>query len=199
MRLKKIEKLNETFDCWDITTKTHHNFVVNGVVVHNCNARFVWKEDQMWAGSRTNWKKEDERCLWWQAIYQNPWITDWCMNNPGLVVYGEVFGNVQKLKYGAKTNEIFFRAFDILNKDVWLDYDRVVELAGDTLQLVPELYRGRFDEPALMELALGDSSISNANHLREGVVVKPITEHNHPSLGRVILKVVSPRYLEKDY
>lgn len=167
--------------------------------LHGANAKYTYQDGQMWAGSRTNWKAEEGHCVWWRAIQRNDWIVEWCQNNPGLVVYGEVFGNVQKLKYGAKTNDVFFRAFDILDKDTWLDYDKMVELAGDTLQLVPELYRGPFNEDKLMEIAMGNTCMPNANHIREGLVVRPITEHYYSPLGRVVLKMVSPRYLEKDY
>ena len=36
-----------------------------------------------------------------------------------------------------------------------------------------------------------------ADHIREGVVVKPVTERFHQAVGRVILKVVGAGYLEK--
>ena len=48
-----------------------------------------------------------------------------------------------------------------------------------------------------MEIALGDSVIPGAKHMKEGVVVKPVKERRDPDLGRVQLKIVSPRYLEK--
>ena len=43
------------------------------------------------------------------AIEQNPWIAAFCENFPDLTVYGEVFGWVQDLKYGAQPGQIFFR------------------------------------------------------------------------------------------
>jgi len=202
MKLAKREQIEDKFECWDITTKKHHNFVVaNGAVVHNCNARFVWTEDRIWAGSRTNWKAEDEKNLWWQALKQNPWIEEWCKRNEGFVVYGEVFGQVQNLKYGSKPGQVMFRAFDILHHDRWMDYDearnkaRMYSRWNADLMWVPEVYRGPFDEEALAELALGDSSL--ADHMREGIVVQPVKERRDPDLGRVQLKIVSPRYLEK--
>jgi len=63
------------------------------------------------------------------------------------------------------------------------------------MEMVPLLYRGPFDEEKAIELALGDSLL--ADHMREGVVVKPVVERQDPELGRVLLKIVSPRYLEK--
>ena len=37
-----------------------------------------------------------------------------------------------------------------------------------------------------------------SNHIREGVVVKPLVERNDPKLGRVILKYVGDTYLFGD-
>jgi len=162
--------------------------------IHGANARYVWAEDRIWCGSRTNWKAEDNKNLWWQGLKQNEWIYHWCKRNPGKVLYGEVFGQVQNLKYGAKPGQIFFRVFDILDKDRWMSYDEVRELLS-MMEMVPLLYRGPFDEEKAMELALGDSSL--ADHMREGVVVSPVVERVDPELGRVKLKIVSPRYLEK--
>ena len=171
--------------------------------IHGANARFVWIEDRIWAGSRTNWKAQDEKNLWWQALAQNPWIEEWCNRNEGLVVYGEVFGQVQNLKYGSKPGQVFFRAFDILHHDRWMDYDearnkaRMFSRWEADLCWVPEVYRGPFDEEALIEFAMGDSAFADASHMREGVVVRPVKERKDPDLGRVQLKIVSPRYLEK--
>jgi len=162
--------------------------------IHGANARYVWAEDRIWCGSRINWKAEDEKNLWWQGLKQNEWIYHWCKRNPGKVLYGEVFGQVQNLKYGAGPSQIFFRVFDILDKDRWMSYDEVRELLS-MMEMVPLLYRGPFDEEKAIELALGDSLL--ADHMREGVVVKPVVERQDPELGRVLLKIVSPRYLEK--
>lgn len=164
--------------------------------IHGCSARFVWAADRMWAGSRINWKKQDAKNLWWQTLERNSWIEEWCCVNPNLVVYGEVFGRVQILKYGANANDVFFAAFDILDKDRWVDHDEARRI-GNGLQWVPEVYRGPFDEAALFALAEKDSIVPGAEHCREGIVVKPLIERQDPEVGRVQLKIVGNRYLEK--
>ncbi|KKL89961.1 hypothetical protein LCGC14_1909420, partial [marine sediment metagenome] len=42
--------------------------------LHGCNARFTWQDDQMYVGSRKNWKKACEKSVWWKAFQQSPWI-----------------------------------------------------------------------------------------------------------------------------
>jgi RNA ligase (TIGR02306 family) len=200
VRLKKRETLAEKYECWDITTRAHHNFVANGVVVHNSNARYVYAQDKngewkLFCGSRTKWMAEDDKNIWWMASRQNPNIDAWCKANLGKILYGEVFGQVQNLKYGAKTNDIFFRPFAILEKQQWIDYDQCIKLTQGMLDWVPLVYRGPFDEKKLLELAELDSLIPGANHMREGVVIVPVQERVDPELGRVCLKMVSNRYL----
>jgi len=204
MRLKSREKLSQRHRCWDITTAKNHNFLANGVVVHNSNSRYCYAKDKdgqwtQFCGSRTNWMAEDEKNIWWMALRQCPAIGEWCRAHPEQILYGEVFGQVQSLKYGARPNDIFFAAFAVLDKSRWLDFDdaygSVKAVPG--LNWVPLLYRGPFDGAKLFELAEGDSTWPGANHMREGCVVLPIKERTDPELGRVQLKLVSNRYLEK--
>lgn len=111
-------------------------------------------------------------------------------------VLGEIFGaSVQDLNYGLKAPE--FRVFDIFLNDRFLNYDEMANLcikAG--VAMVPFLYRGPFSREKLYELTDGKTTI-NGTHIREGVVVKPSTERNHPEIGRVILKSVSGDYLTR--
>ncbi len=164
--------------------------------IHGANARFLWTEDRIWVGTRTNWKKQDDKNLWWQALIRNPWIEEWCKEHPDLVVYGEVFGRVQTMQYGAGPQDMFFRAFDILDKNRWMDHEESKKV-GAGLEWVPELYKGPFDEPAARLLAEGNSTIPGADHIREGIVIKPVMERQDPEIGRVQMKIVSNKYLEK--
>jgi len=164
--------------------------------VHGCNSRFVCIDNKMFAGSRRNWKKEDPNNLWWKVIAQNPEIEVWCRAHPGLALYGEAYGQVQNLKYGAKPGEIRFAGFDILKNTKWLDFDEAREL-GSSLPWVPLIYRGPFCKVKILAFAEGDSIIPFAQNIREGVVVKPIHERTDPRIGRVQLKVVGNRYLSK--
>ena len=161
--------------------------------LHGASARYVFSEDRMWVASRTSWKKEEAKNVYWKGLVQNPWIEEWCRAHPGLVVYGEIFGQVQDLKYGATKNQIKFAAFDILDKDRWLDFDEAQDI-GRGLTWVPFLYRGKFDEEKIRQMAETDSSICGADHLSEGIVVKPVVERKDLEIGRVLLKIVSNRY-----
>lgn len=148
------------------------------------------------AGSRTEWKMKEGGSNWWRAIEQNPWIETWMIEHPELVMYGEVYGWVAPLRYGAKQGQLFFRAFDVLDGMEYIDAEQFIAT-------VPEEHRAPsfgvmpFDFEKLQALADGPSLIKGANHMREGIVIKPLKERKHWKLGRVMLKMVSNAYLEK--
>ncbi len=164
--------------------------------IHGANARFSCVDDVIFCGSRKFWKKEDPKNLWWKVLQQNMALESWLRHNQGLTVYGEVFGQVQDLKYGSTDGRIFFAAFDILQGDQWLDFD-VAHKVGAPLQWVPLVHRGAFNKKQILEFAEGDSRWPGASHYLEGVVVKPVHERTDRKIGRVQLKVVGNRYLSK--
>jgi hypothetical protein len=167
-------------------------------LVHNSNARYLWHEDHMWCSSHTRWKKEDPKCLWWQALAQNPWIEDWCRQNPGKVLFGEVFGsNVQDLPYGLSSGKYAFAAFDVWDHMGWMSYDSAIATGKDVpgFTWVPVLYSGPL--PSLEEMeALADenSSWPGAKHFREGIVIQTL---DGPPAVRSKLKLVGTRYLAR--
>ena len=148
------------------------------------------------AGSRTEWKKKEGGSNWWRAMEQNPWIERWITDHPDCVLYGEVFGWVAPLRYGAKQGQLFFRAFDVMEgMDYWDAEKFIAEVPAEFR--VPDLGVMPFDFEKLQGLADGTSLIKGANHMREGIVIKPLKERKHWKLGRVMLKMVSNAYLEK--
>lgn len=178
--------------------------------IHGANARYVWAEGMQFCGSRTNWMAEDDRNIWWRALRATPAIGQWCEANPGMVLYGEVFGQVQDLKYGAGPSQLFFAAFAVLASNEWLSFPWAFESVTDRslatgvfyhgmnagLMWAPVLYIGALDPVHAAALAEGDSSWPGANHMREGVVITPLQERTDSEIGRVALKLVSNRYLE---
>lgn len=123
-----------------------------------------------------------------------------------IYVVGEIAGpGVQDLNYGFK--EKFFRAFDVFvgspNSGEWLGYDqKLIMIAALGLTPVPTLYHGPFSKAVLDEHTTGKTSLraslakdAGPAHIREGVVVTPVTERRDDRFGRVILKSINPDYL----
>jgi hypothetical protein len=59
--------------------------------------------------------------------------------------------------------------------------------------IVPVIYRGEYSLNKVKELAQGNTSLGG-DHLKEGVIVKPVKERVDGKLGRVILKFINPMY-----
>jgi len=125
------------------------------------------------------------------------WID--CGNKP-FYILGEIFGaGVQDLTYGNLPTE--FRVFDIYvgepGEGLYLNPERVIDICRDMkLATVPVLYKGAFNKEVLTEFTNGTETVSGTNaHMREGIVVRPVTERRHDEIGRVILKSVSEKYL----
>jgi RNA ligase (TIGR02306 family) len=204
-----VESIYKFADCFEAGEPVYVSEKLDGQ-----NARFVttWGETRredtpggqrqsvtpvnFHAGSRTEWKKEEGGSNWWRVLRNDRWLENWVLDNPDFVVYGEVFGWVQTLRYGAKPGELFFRAFDVMEGMEYWDAEKfVAEIPKE--HRAPDLGVMPFDFEKLQALADGQSLIKGADHMREGIVIKPIKERKHWKLGRVMLKMVSNAYLEK--
>ncbi len=168
--------------------------------IHGANARFVFDGEDFHAGSRTEWKRYDETIIWWKALICTPGgevVKRFLVDHPEATVYGEVFGQVQDLKYGSQPGEVRLAVFDLLRGSEWVCAREAREIAPE-LPWVPTIADGlAFDLEAILALAEGPSLIPGAGHLREGCVVKPLLERADMRLGRVCLKVVGNGYMER--
>lgn len=164
--------------------------------IHGANARYVYHAGTFYIGSRTRWLKPDVSSIWKRAADADPRIQAWCEAHPDVVLYGEVYGAVQSLRYGAKPGEVSFAAFAALDAGEWVNTARLLE--DEALPTAPVVYRGPYDLSAIAALAEQDSTVPGAEpgHMREGVVIVPENERRDRSLGRVALKLISDRYWE---
>lgn len=154
--------------------------------LHGANGRYMHDGERLWVGSRTGIKARDARNLWWGVAEQLN-LERRLAACPFRAIYGEVYGQVQDLRYGL--TGAAFRAFDVLDVVACrylddADWRAQVDALG--LYRVPELYRGPWDPSMASTLCEGQSTL--AEHVREGYVVRPLIERWHPKLGRVILK-----------
>ncbi len=116
-----------------------------------------------------------------------------------VILYGEVYGgSVQNLHYGIEKGKgLGFRAFDMLVDGKYLDYDDFVAITDQyKVERVPFVFRGAFSIAKVKELSDG-KTLMGADHIREGVVIRPVKERINPKIGRVVLKYVGDSYLYK--
>ena len=162
--------------------------------IHGSNARFVFKDDHMYAGSRTQWKAETAKCIWRDVLKNNPWIEEFCRQWPGYGVYGEVTPTQgDKFQYGKEKPQLFpFAIRHPEGKWMGADGDKVLP------NWVPVLYTGPFDWEVIKQFVDGPTTVPGAKGIREGIVIRPLQERHVRGLGRLILKVVSSEFLLKD-
>lgn len=139
--------------------------------------------------------------MWWKVLRENPELEQFCRNHPNYVVYGEVYGQIQNLTYNTKQGEIRFAAFDVMRPDgIFLDSDDFrATMEKHNVKCVPLIDAALpFNIENIMEIAERNSIVPGAeSQISEGVVVKPLKERRDDRIGRVIVKFVSSRYLEK--
>jgi len=192
--------------------------------IHGANSRFVYIREagsaayagRMYCGSHHQWKKELPGSAWWTCLKQNLWIEEFCRQYPGHVLYGELVPTQKPYMYGQKDGKCRLFAVDVfdLSRRCFLSYSDLLDLTwchlyaeGEDFQArgilnevhwVPTLFRGPYDPGAMRTLAEGVSMVPHASHIREGMIIKPLTERRDNRMGRVIMKLKSVKFLEKD-
>lgn len=163
--------------------------------IHGANGRWLWDGEAFHAGSRTWWKRSGSGSIWWAALDQSEALRGWLRANPGDVVYGEVYGKVQDLRYGVD-NGVRLVVFDILRDAKWMD---AIDARAHApfLPWVPTLYVGPYDWAEVEKHAEGPSVLAGGSQVREGCVFKPLEERDHLEVGRVCLKIIGSGYLER--
>lgn len=144
---------------------------------------------------------------WWEVTRKQniKWFCEDIMNRYGglpqfVTIRGEVIGpGIQGNYYGLTQHEL--RIFDIDVDGTPVDASQYLELMEDRPDRVPELYfsgtlRAYLKDKTVKEMSTDKSRLA-PDKLREGIVIRPMTEQRHPKLGRVILKQRSPEYLLK--
>lgn len=186
--------------------------VVVSEKIHGQNFRAVFADGALHVGSRTRWLMTDPETNTWAKVAARYGLAEKLAQCPGLVLFGESYGNNSDMPYGVKRFETgdALAVFDAFNSNTgeWLSFDDLVALcsaqeplpgigSGLALPMAPVLYRGPLGEaPDLAALAEGKTTIGG-DHVREGWVIKPTRERRDDRAGRVILKFVGEGFLTR--
>lgn len=184
--------------------------------IHGANARFIHDGKRLWVGSHTKMKAKTAGCMWWD-IAERYGLEEKLAKVPGVAVYGEIYGKVQDLNYGLDKAEL--RVFDALDTrnpkrpgGGWMNPIQLHKFCEDNgLPIVPTIMIGNWididsclDKPEFLtderlktvrEMAEGKSLI--ADHVREGIVVKPYAERTDLRVGRVFFKMAGEGYMTR--
>jgi RNA ligase (TIGR02306 family) len=172
--------------------------------IHGMNARYLWLWDdetmssgRFWVGSHRRWRKPSLHDKWWRALHENgPYLRQMLMENPGMVAYGEVYGDLGKgfgMKYGlGGTGLVRVAIFDLLMPNgEFLSVPRMEDmLATYVVEGVPVVEYGKFSSmEELYPLAEGITSIGGSTDAKEGIVVR------NTGGPRAVVKIVGNGYM----
>lgn len=169
--------------------------------LHGANSRFCFYDGIMWCGSHREWKRPDSTKLWWATLVQYQQIGGLCRAYPDHILFGEIYGCVQSLRYGHRRGATSFAAFDIQRPDLsWLPAQEFCDLVDHfRVPRVPVLAASiayKFQDVA--DHAEGPTNAflgEDEPHCREGCVVRPLVERTVMEIGRVVLKLHGLGYL----
>lgn len=212
--IKKRPDLFEVGERVSITEKLHGTFAIFGVVPAEYVIDRAWtaKQEPIVVGSRSFYgvisskgqsakgfllDLNDDTNLYVRAgkpLLQR--LAEWSVERIGgtpVYILGEIFGDVQDLKYGHAPGAVTFAAFDLYIGTRSLgEYDSDRMLVDAALSIgagvVPELYRGPYHAEILKALTDGPTTLATGQ-IREGVVVRSLDGR------RKIAKSVSEAYL----
>lgn len=175
--------------------------------LHGSNGRWGWIGGEFLVGSRNQRLDADGDSIWARVARQLN-LQEILSEYPEMVFYGEVLG-VQDLMYGLEPGNLDVVFFDILDTRSLIP--GIVHRADSPtfkfkdnyalhnfeiftkLKVAKVLYEGPFFADTVKSFAEGRSTY--ANHVREGVVIRPNMERFHPEIGRCILKHIGSDYL----
>ncbi|MDB5296465.1 MAG: ligase [Phycisphaerales bacterium] len=172
--------------------------------VHGTNCRVGMVEGEWMAGSMQVRRKRPAPDAVASSTYWFPTtlpgvtalVGDLARTSRQVILFGEVYGSkVQNLTYGL-LGTVGFVAFDLLVDGRYLGPDAFAErCAAFGVPTAPVLYHGPFSLAAIRGVSSGRTTFAGADHIREGVVVRPMAERTDPKVGRVILKHIGDEYL----
>ncbi|MGI4790696.1 MAG: RNA ligase family protein [Janthinobacterium lividum] len=169
--------------------------------IHGTNCRLGLIEGELMAGSMSVRRTRPEQIadsIYWQPMESSgvqALLESFGRSARQVILFGEVFGSrIQNLNYG-QIGVLGFRAFDLMVEGKYMDPDQFLSACMEfSVPTVPVLYRGPYALEAIKALSEGATTLG-ADHIREGVVVKPVQERTDPKVRRVCLKYIGDSYL----
>ena len=175
---------------------------------HRFKKRMGWKHNTVLAeglklhvGSHNvirDQKLSDDNDIYWRAANR---LQKTCAYFPSnYVFFCEISGPAVQsgFDYGCHGNDFIVECMDIFDaeKQKYLPnimVEQICSMVG--IPTVPELCHGPWGSVKQVINDFRDGTAVGAEHVREGVVIKPTTEKFEGRAGRVIFKYLSPEYL----
>jgi RNA ligase (TIGR02306 family) len=171
--------------------------------ISGTNFRAIYHQGQFFCGTHRVWRQPDLSDVWWKVLSDNEPLQKLLMDRPDTLVFGEVYGQIQKgFDYGVPMGQVRLAVFDMLYHDgmpLWMDPEQLFELCDEygvsmaPLIAITWYEAGNVDE--ILRLAEGRTALGGGGHIREGVVIGGSVNRWNSRTERNKLKLVSQEYL----
>lgn len=180
MKIKSIKKITNKSKRYDIQT-SNHNYFANNILVHNCNMY----RDHFHARSLEMASGEDRarvKTLWASIAHEIPKGWRFCGENL-YATHSIHYNNLESYFY-------LFSIWNDLNECLsWDDTKEWAELLG--LSVVPELYRGPWNESLIKSLYKPEYN----GCIMEGYVVRSASSFHYRDFRHLTCKFVRPNHV----
>lgn len=181
--LKRYQHILQEGEEVVITEKIHGS---NFTVLVDADGTHIGSHNYFWKNNETN-----KNLVYIRAYNENTVLHKIPINTQ---VFGEIYG-IQDIKYGLEKGKLEIALFAVKRNNQFLNYWEFGEFCQEfNLPRVPVLYTGSYSWEVVSQFNNADSVLSK-NCLMEGVIVQPLVERIDPEIGRVVLKLISDRYL----
>jgi len=191
MRLIKKEILCDSFERWDLEIEQHHNFVAEGIVIHNSSAHVGFKANQ----TELNFFSGGEKHATFVALFDEeslrPKFAE--LGHEKVTVFGEVYGGKCQKMSATYGPDMKFVAFDVKIGDFWLSVPDACQVA-ESLGLEFVHYVEISTDLASIDAQRDADSVQAVRNgmgegkMREGVVLRPLMEMTRNDGERICSK-----------
>ncbi len=200
MKIVKNEVLSEKYQRFDLSIEDTHNFLCNGVVVHNTSAHMSWKFEN----ESVNFFAGGEKHTNFVALFDIENLKAKFKEffpDVNVVVFGEAYGGKQQGMSKTYGDKLKFVAFDVKVGDFWLSVPNADDVVQKlSLEFVDYVKCSTSLEDLDREMNKDSvQAIRNGmgeGKLREGVVIRPLVELTMNNGERIIAKHKRPEFKE---
>jgi len=211
MKIKSIEKIENTSKLYDIEVEKTHCFFANDILIHNSSATFFIYDNKFGIASRNLNLKENDKNSFWKVARELDIETKMreyikIHGIKALTIQGELIGEgIQKNKYKIKGQTVkFFRVFNPIEYQ-FVPYifalETIKEMGLESVPIIDDNFVLPKNYEDLIEYANGRSMLRET--AREGIVfvadqiintnARPLEDYQ----GRLSFKVISNKFILK--
>jgi len=189
MKILQISKLPDVYTRYDLEIEDTHNFVAEGVVVHNTSAHIGWKDGKI------NLSAGGEKYEKFMKVFDLEELERKFKElfDCDVVIFGEAYGGKCQGMSDTYGKELKFIVFDVKVDKSWLDVPNAEDVVNKlglefvSYNKIPTILKYINAERDFHSVQADRNGCGN-DKIREGVVLRPLIEVTKNNGSRIIVK-----------